>query len=879
MRRFLYFLPLFALILSSAPVFAQEQDRQTKADLLGPGMVNGAVSDAVGHRSTIGDDRPTRTDRRPSELRRDDAPVPLSAPDDALWSDRFSGSSSVDLAVIYAVATDGESIYVGGSFSMAGGVPARNIARWKDGVWSALGAGINAPVYAIAIADNGDVYAGGSFDTAGATVAYNIARWSGDQWNARLDGPVNGIGSPGFDAVYTIATAGTDVYVGGFFDRAGTSDVGNIVRWNTTSGGWSTLGADPDFNGVLGDVYSIVVAGTDVYVGGSFTEAGEIAASNVARWNSGTNEWAALGDGVDGNVLTMAFSSNKLYVGGGAITSAGSVDVAKIAVWNVSNGSWGALGSGVADGIDGRVTTMIADGGDLYVGGDFEHAGSLAASNIVKWNGSKWSALGAGIAGGVEALARSGTNIYAVGQFVTAGDVDARYVSRWDGSSWGALGDGVSLGTGASVLAVTVNQTQVYVGGTFLTAGGKRASNIAMWDRKTNTWSALGDGTNNGVNGPVTALATMENGDIYVAGLFTRAGDVPVTNVARWSSATGTWLAVGDGIDGLVRSVEVDGGNVYVGGTFFKIVGGDTARAVVRWNPTASAWETVGGNLQHLFENFSAIDLGFDGGSIIAAGSYAVVGGTRYGVARWNGTEWTSILDSASGEIGALAVGGGSAYLAVTSYPNDEAITTLERWNSSSGTWSTIGSTADSLDGTVKTLDLTPDGGLIAGGQFLGRDAAEVRNIARWNLGASGWHGLGSGANGEVNVVLHDQTTLYVGGIFTAAGDKEARFFSVYNETPLSVERRDDGSRLVLGCRPNPVFGSATISVDLPRSGDVVVELFDVRGDRIRTLAAGPMEAGHHEIVWSADGLPVGTYLCRVSADGGSRVLPMTVSE
>ena len=48
----------------------------------------------------------------------------------------------------------------------------------------------------------------------------------------------------------------------------------------------------------------------------------------------------------------------------------------------------------------------------------------------------------AGTSVGVYALAVSGTNLYAGGDFTTAGGSAATNIAKWDGSSWSALGSG-----------------------------------------------------------------------------------------------------------------------------------------------------------------------------------------------------------------------------------------------------------------------------------------------------------------------------------------------------------------------------------------------------------------------------------------------------
>ena len=174
-------------------------------------------------------------------------------------------------------------------FTTAGGVAANNIARWNGSTWSALGNGIARQVMAVAIAGNGDVYASGYFTTAGEVAANNIARWNGSTWSALG----NGLGAGAYSYVWTIAIAGNgDVYAGGYFATAGEVNASNIARWNGSE--WSALGSGMD---TYSEVYALTIAGNgDVYAGGYFTMAGDVNASGVAIWNG--TEWSALGSGV-----------------------------------------------------------------------------------------------------------------------------------------------------------------------------------------------------------------------------------------------------------------------------------------------------------------------------------------------------------------------------------------------------------------------------------------------------------------------------------------------------------------------------------------------------------------------------------------------------
>ena len=78
--------------------------------------------------------------------------------------------------------------------------------------------------------------------------------------------------------------------------------------------------------------------------------------------------------------------------------------------------------------------------------------------------------------------------------------------------------------------------------------------------------------------------------------------------------------------------------------------------------------------------------------------------------------------------------------------------------------------------------------------------------------------------------------------------------------------------------RPNPFASSVTVAFDLPRADeDVRLDVFDVAGRHVRTLAAGPQAAGGHTALWDGrDGtgnvVASGVYLVRLRANGEARM-------
>jgi hypothetical protein len=77
--------------------------------------------------------------------------------------------------------------------------------------------------------------------------------------------------------------------------------------------------------------------------------------------------------------------------------------------------------------------------------------------------------------------------------------------------------------------------------------------------------------------------------------------------------------------------------------------------------------------------------------------------------------------------------------------------------------------------------------------------------------------------------------------------------------------------------RPNPSRGSTSLRFTLPQAGRARLELLDLAGRRLRTLADGPLAAGPHDAVWDGRderGVTVaaGLYWARLESAGVSTV-------
>ena len=428
------------------------------------------------------------------------------------------------------MTADDRNVYIGGHFTTAGGVTVTNVARWDGTNWSSIGALTYADpgaagtewTYTLAIGPNGKLLAGGYFSKADAQGVQNLAQWDGTRWSAWA---ADNLGLS--QVIYALAPASDALYAGGWFYTAGRAGANQVGRFDGTN--WSALGGGIVGKMTLGRVAAAAFNGPDFYIGGTFTNAGGIVVSNIARWN-GTS-WSSVGN-ANNSVYAFASDGANLYVGG-AFTSIGGIIASGVARWNGS--SWSALGSGL-----NNTVTALAWGADgLYAGGNFTASGTSNVNYIAHWDGANWVPLGTGATNGlnnsVRAIVVSGSTIFVGGSFTIAGGLSASMVAKWDGTSWTTLGTGIQ-GTAVNALAVIGNR--LYAGGQFTSAGGLAATNLACWE--STYWTPMGSGTTaNGTAplGAVMALAVRDN-DLYVGGTFQCVGQKPAYRLCRWNDQT-----------------------------------------------------------------------------------------------------------------------------------------------------------------------------------------------------------------------------------------------------------------------------------------------------------------------------------------------------
>jgi hypothetical protein len=504
---------------------------------------------------------------------------------------------------VFAVAVRGTDVYVGGDFTwgMAGtaSFTYQRVVHWDGRGWRRMGDGVDAAVHAI-VAVGADVYVGGDFTIAGGAVAAtHLARWDGATWSAVAGGVSDPEGRFG-TTVHAVVSDGATLYVGGTFTRAGDVPAGSLAALDLATGTWSDLGggvgsrwsSDPSA------VHALALDGPVLHVGGSFDLAGGIEAVGFASVDTRTGEWTARGGGITDEGLTGVVraiavdpASGATYVGG-RFTHAGDTRS-----WNLAElraGAFRTLGDVSSyGGATAQVRALAVAGGLLYLGGELTAVGNAQVTNLARWDGAAWSPV-APVDGPVTALAPVGDrSVVVLGDFTASGALRIVRAGVWTGNGWKTFGQGVTAdadGNGA-VHAVVPAGTGAYVGGLFDQAGQLPVASIARWTG--DAWDAMTGGVRAAVShGQVFAMEEVGT-DLYVAGRFATAGGIDAPNIARWDGRA--WWSLAEGVDGPVHALAVLGGRLYVGGTF-NVAGQVAASHLACWDPATSTWSAVGHN-------------------------------------------------------------------------------------------------------------------------------------------------------------------------------------------------------------------------------------------------------------------------------------------
>lgn len=278
------------------------------------------------------------------------------------------------IGIVNCATKIGDDIYVGGWFTDAAGDPNMDrIARWNitTSTWHALGTGLNGYVKEIVQMGTDIIVAGSFTDAGGDPNADYVAKWDGTQWSA-ISPTV--LSENTLTVVSALAVNGTDLYIGGNFKDAGGNPAADYITrfdgtsfhdvygWGNATGAVFEITFDNNNNLYIGGEFPMKIAkhngtawstldnfsvgsgswvseidifGSDIYIGGKFTDANGIAeADNIAKFDG--NTWSAVAGGLNDEVYEIAIHGGEMYVGGAFTDAGGNVSADKLVKLGIS---------------------------------------------------------------------------------------------------------------------------------------------------------------------------------------------------------------------------------------------------------------------------------------------------------------------------------------------------------------------------------------------------------------------------------------------------------------------------------------------------------------------------------------------------------------
>ena len=403
--------------------------------------------------------------------------------------------------------------------------PAKYAVSRCDGTnWTQLGTNLFAGdmIWPVVLGPDDTVYACGPYSTIGNEVVPGLARWNGQRWDGFLSGNYNGLVGYG-SAAYAFALHQGAVYVGGIFTGTGALRNDGVALWD--GNGWQSVGGGGQ--GVYpSQVRALISSGPLLYAGGVFTNMGGVAATNIASWDG--TQWRALGSGLADSVYGLAWCQDSLFACS-SYTTGGEMPATNVVRW--TGEVWEPLG----DGCGFTVLELAAWQNKLYAGGYSIREDGAEVAGLASWDGATWQTIGAGFqateVSEIHSMASGPDGLYVGGSFVTSGSPEVTNLARWDGTNWHAVG-AVPPG---EIYALAVRGSTLFAGASILTEAFQYFGTVYRWDG-TN-WTSLGSGVfRSGFPAAPRAILPCAQ-EVFVGGMFTRAGEKPSVGVARWIEA------------------------------------------------------------------------------------------------------------------------------------------------------------------------------------------------------------------------------------------------------------------------------------------------------------------------------------------------------
>lgn len=490
--------------------------------------------------------------------------------------------------------------------------------------WDALGSGLagttgNQGARAMVADANGNLYVGGDFETAGGVVAGDVARWDGHNWSTLSSG-IACSGKNAYISDMALDNAGQLYIVGQFSCVSGDIAVPYLAYYN--GGGWLWAGPDP---GMANGINTVAVdTNGNLYVGDCESSGPTLAKGVRSTEAPYFYSWTTLLSGPNCVNSLAADDQGNIYVGGSFTNAGGVSGASNIARYNGS--SWSALGSGVS----GAVADLDYDQGYVNV------IGSGVPNYVTRWNVSAgvWQTPGAlGVSSAPSNIVADGNDL-----FVSGLNGTNNYMAHWDGSSWSTL---TNFTPNESVTALAIQNKMLYAGGRFTQVGVTTVNYITRWTRPlyqygiaANNWSELTPFLNYNINQSATITGTALASDGANA-LYLLPGNSSAA-FYRYDLNAGTWASQAN----LPANTGAGAALAFANSALYALRGGGTGN-FYRYLPASNTWEA---RASMPYAASTGASLAWDGGNWL----YALVGGKQFLKYNLLSDQWQVLGDGSS---------------------------------------------------------------------------------------------------------------------------------------------------------------------------------------------------------------------------------------
>ena len=467
---------------------------------------------------------------------------------------------------------------------------------------------INNSVYAVKMQPDQKILIAGLFNSVSGSVQTNLARILS---NGNLDTSYNvgaGLNSTTANAIngLSLDTAG-NVYIGNNFTTYSGSTVNRFVKtspsgtidltFNTGSIGFNNQST----RGFNGGVWTTLVSGSKLYLGGAFTTYNAPAYNRIIKLdNTGSIDTTFnMGAGFNTVVYCMATQSDaKLVVGGDFTTYSGS-NATRLTRLNVSGTFDTSFNVGA--GPNGAVYDfkIQSDGKIVAIGPFTTYSGSSSPGIVrINTNGTRDTTfnVGTGFTGGnpLSIAMQSDGKFIVVGNNFTAysGSSTTRIVRiNTDGTRDATFN--VGTGFNNEVYSVVIQSDgKTVIGGAFTTYSGSSVNRLVKINTDGTRDLAFSPGTTQ--NGAVYTLKLLNNDSLLVAGIFTSYSGSTANRLVKINSngSRDNSFVVGNGPSGWgtlsVGAISLDKNNKPYIASNFTTYSGSIVNYVAKLNISGS---------------------------------------------------------------------------------------------------------------------------------------------------------------------------------------------------------------------------------------------------------------------------------------------------